>query len=52
MTHEERTSWIKNGLFLALVIAIVAGVWFYPKPSEEAGPAAGPAVEDPLEIND
>lgn len=51
MNHEERASWIKNCLFLALVIAIVAGVWYYPKPIEKAGPAAGTAVEDPLEIN-
>lgn len=50
MTHEERASRIKNIFFLLLLIAIVGGVWYYPKPSEKTGPAVAAAVEDPLEI--
>ena len=32
MTHEERAKLIKRIFMPLLIVAIVAGVWFYPKP--------------------
>lgn len=32
MTHEERATLIKRIFMLLLIAAIIAGVWFYPKP--------------------
>jgi hypothetical protein len=33
MTHEERAKLIKRIFMPLLIVAIVAGVWFYPKPT-------------------
>jgi Thioredoxin len=38
MTHEARAKLIKRLFFLFLLGGIVAGVWFYPKPKEDAAP--------------
>lgn len=35
MTHHERAKIIKRIFFLVLTLAIVAGVWFYPKPKKQ-----------------
>lgn len=35
MTNEQRAKIIKRVFFLGLTLAIVAGVWFYPKPKIE-----------------
>jgi hypothetical protein len=44
MTHEERASLIKKLLFPGVVVAIVAGVWLYPKPGGEASENPAPQV--------
>lgn len=54
MTHEERASLIKKLLLLGLITAVVAAVWFYPKPAVKVAPKAqvdAPA-EDALQIHD
>ncbi len=38
MTHEERAKLIKRIFMPLLFLAIVAGVWFYPKPTAEVAP--------------
>ena len=50
MTNEQRASLIKKVFFLVLVIAIVAGVWFYPKPGPEEAPPVLSSPENGLAI--
>lgn len=50
MTHEERASRIKKVFFVGLVLAIVAGVWFYPKPAAEAPVEAVVSPENGLAL--
>ena len=45
MTHEQRASLIKKLFLLFLTAAIVAGVWFYPKPGAEV--EAAPVMTSP-----
>jgi hypothetical protein len=48
MTHEERASRIKKVFWIVLILAVVAGAWFYPKPvAEEKSVAASEAPEVP-----
>jgi hypothetical protein len=38
MTHDERAKLIKRIFMPLLIAAIVAGVWFYPKPAAKVAP--------------
>lgn len=36
MTNEERATWIRRGFVLFMAIAVVTGVWFFPKKAPKA----------------
>jgi hypothetical protein len=42
MTHEQRAAWIRRIVVLLLAAGIVVGVWFYPKPKDEAATPEAP----------
>jgi hypothetical protein len=50
MTHEERATWIRRIFFVFLALAVVAGVWLYPKPKAPVTTRPHEVIQYDLEI--